>query len=208
MTGREHPPRCYPERVQAALADCNFFKVVTEPIENYIPIAQATTIRSQAWKVWIIGLAVVIFWVLLILAAPVAKVNSLTSFSPPLYNFFSYLCHQIPERSFYIEGEPFGVCARCFGVYFGIVAGFAIYPLWRRVDAFEPLSKVWLFLSLIPITIDWAVTYFGYWENNHISRFITGLILGIACATYIVPAIVEIVRNLSLRKRTFAAPES
>jgi uncharacterized membrane protein len=52
----------------------------------------------------------------------------------------------------------------------------------------------------VPISIDWSLTIFGIWENTHVSRFVTGAILGIACATYIVPALVEVVRNLSYRR--------
>jgi len=171
-----------------------------EPAENYIPQSVAAKMRGQAVRVWIAGLAVVLVWVLLIVAAPVAKANGFLSFSTPLYHFFSYICHQISERSFHVEGEPFGVCSRCFGVYFGLVAGFAIYPLWRNVAEIEPLPRFWLFLSMIPIGVDWSLTIFGIWENTHLSRFVTGLILGVACATYIVPAIVEITRNLTWRR--------
>ena len=156
--------------------------------------------RKQAIHVWIVGLAVVSVWALLIAAAPVAKANGFTSFSTPLYHFFSFICHQMSDRSFHIEGEQFGVCSRCFGVYFGIFAGFAIYPLWRKIDEIEPLPRFWLFASMIPIGIDWSLTVLGIWENTHLSRFITGLILGFACATYIVPAIVEITRNLTWKR--------
>ena len=47
---------------------------------------------------------------------------------------------------------------------------------------------------MVPIAIDWSLGAFGIWENTHLSRFITGLILGAACAIYIVPALVEIFR--------------
>ena len=147
------------------------------------------------------GFVVVAVWVLLTVAAPIAKANGFFGISSPLYNFFGYICHQISDRSFHIEGEPFAVCSRCFGVYFGLAFGFAVYPLWRNVTEIEPLPRFWLFLSLIPIAIDWSLTVLGIWENNHLSRFVTGLILGVACATYIVPAIVEITRNLTNRKR-------
>lgn len=147
-----------------------------------------------------IGLAVVFVWVSLILAAPLAKANGGVAISSPLYHFFSFICHQISDRSFYVEGEQFGVCSRCFGVYFGLLLGFAVYPLWRAVDEIEPLPRFWLFLSVIPISIDWSLTVFGIWENTHLSRLITGLILGFACATYIVPALVEITRNLTRRR--------
>ncbi len=160
--------------------------------------------RKQAYRVWFIGLTVVFIWASLIVAAPLAKAYGMASFSTPLYHFFHYICHQIPERSFHVAGEQFGVCSRCFGVYFGLFFGFAIYPLWRNIADIEPLPRFWLFLSLIPIGIDWSLTVFGIWENTHLSRFVTGLILGVACSTFIVPAIVEITRNLTHRSRPSA----
>ena len=172
-----------------------------DAIENYQPQPLLATIKRQAWKVWAIGLLVVFAWVFAIVLAPVAKVNEFTALSSPLYHFFGFICHQISARSFHVEGEPFAVCSRCFGVYFGLLFGFAIYPLWRNIEDINPLPRFWLFLSLIPISVDWSLTIFGIWENTHLSRFVTGLILGVACATYIVPAIVEITRNLTLRKQ-------
>ena len=156
--------------------------------------------RRQACKVWAIGLAVVLAWVFAILLAPIAKTNGLLSIASPIYHFFSFICHQQAERSFHIAGEPFGVCSRCFGVYFGLLLGFAIYPLWRNIGEIEPLPRVWLFLSLVPISIDWSLTMSGIWENTHLSRFVTGTILGFACATFIIPAIVEITRNLATKR--------
>ncbi len=173
---------------------------MSEPPENYIPQNIVVKMRKQAVRAWAVGLAVVLAFVLLIIAAPVAKANGLSGLSSSLYHFFSYICHQLPERTFHVAGEPFGVCSRCFGVYFGLVAGFVIYPLWRNIDEIEPLPRFWLFVSMIPIGIDWSLTVFGIWENNHFSRFVTGLILGVACATYIVPAIVEITRNMTHRR--------
>lgn len=155
---------------------------------------------TQAKRVWLIGLAVVFVWAALIIVAPLAKANSFIQISAPLYYFYGFICHQISDRSFHIFGEQFGVCSRCFGVYFGLFAGFAIYPIWRRIDEVDPIARFWLFASMIPIAIDWSLTVFGIWENNHFSRFVTGAILGIACATYIVPAIVEITRNLTWRR--------
>jgi uncharacterized membrane protein len=165
--------------------------------QSYVPLDLTTRFRRQAWKVWAIGLAVVFLWVLTIVLAPIAKAGGLLALSSPLYSFFSFICHQIPDRSFHVEGEQFAVCSRCFGVYFGLVLGIAAYPLWRGVDDTEPLPRVWLFLSLIPISVDWSLTVLGIWENTQLSRFLTGLLLGVACATFIVPSLVEITRNLS-----------
>lgn len=171
--------------------------------DQYIPLNVVSRLKRSAWKAWAMGLTLVCAWLVLILVPPAAKSVGVTSISAPLYHFFSFLCHQIPERSFYLAGEPFGVCSRCFGVYFGLALGFAIYPLWRPIAETEPLPKFWLFLSLIPITVDWSLTIFHLWENTHLSRFLTGTLLGVACATYIVPAAVEIARNMTYRRANF-----
>mgnify|MGYP005613697723 FL=1 len=105
-----------------------------EDTQKYIPIAISARFRRQAWKAWAVGLAVVAVWVFLIILAPLAKTNEVTGLSSPLYTFFRFLCHQQPERSFHVMAEQFGVCSRCFGVYFGILTGFVVYPLWRRID--------------------------------------------------------------------------
>src|SRR5690606_28160807 len=102
----------------------------------------------------------------------------------------------------HIFGHQLAVCSRCFGVYFGLLFGLLIYPVWRSMDNIEPLPRVWLFLSLIPITVDWSLTIFGIWENTHLSRFVTGSILGFACACYILPAVIEIKRNYSIAALT------
>jgi uncharacterized membrane protein len=176
-------------------------KAMTEPAESYIPSDISRHFRSQARRVWGVTLAGVFLWVFAIVLAPVAMENHWFALSSRLYTFFGYICHQIPERSLYFDGHPLAVCSRCFGVYFGLFAGLLAYPLWRKIEEVEPLARFWLFLSLVPIGIDWSLTMFGIWENTHLSRFITGLILGVVCATYIVPAVVEIRRNLSLRRR-------
>lgn len=173
---------------------------MSEPIENYIPVSLHDAMRRQAWRVWAVGLFVVFVWAFLIVLDPLAKAYGFASLGSSLDSFYHFICHRIPERSFHVAGEQFGVCTRCSGVYFGLFFGFLIYPLWRRIEEVEPLARFWLFLSMIPIGVDWSLTIFGIWENTQLSRVTTGLILGIACATYIVPAIVEIARNISYRR--------
>lgn len=168
----------------------------------YRPAAVAGRFRRQAAFAWTIGLLLVLFWVLLIVGSPIAKAYGLSEISNPLFHFFGFICHQLPDRSIHIVGEQLAVCSRCFGVYFGLLFGFAVYPLWRSIDEVEALPRFWLFLSMIPIAIDWSLTIFGIWENTQLSRFITGMILGVACATFIIPALVEITRNYAPRSLT------
>ncbi|MCA1589957.1 MAG: DUF2085 domain-containing protein [Acidobacteria bacterium] len=169
-----------------------------ESAEIYVPQDVYARLRRRAKNVWLWTLSITVIWMMAIVVAPIFTIG-------PVYSFFSHVCHQIPERSLFLGDHPFAVCSRCFGVYAGLLSGVIAYPLWRQIDETESLNKLWLFLALIPIGIDWTLGVFGVWENNHVSRVLTGAILGAACATYIVPAIFEIARNRLLKNhRKFA----
>jgi hypothetical protein len=52
-----------------------------------------------------------------------------------------------------------------------------------------------LLLAAIPLLVDFSVTFFGFWENTHTSRLLTGALLGSVTVFYVMPGIIE----LSLR---------
>ncbi len=166
-------------------------------IENYVPQISIAKMRRQAFVVWSVFAFLAAVWVFIILLAPIAEANNLKGVSEPLYKFYGFICHQVPDRSLHIADHAFAVCSRCFGVYFGLFFGFIIYPFLRRIEETEPLPRFWLFLAMIPMAIDWSLGFFEIWKNTHLSRFLTGAILGTACAVFIVPALVEIFRLLS-----------
>ena len=166
-------------------------------IETYVPQNILERKRREAFAAWGIFGFPAAFLVSAILLAPVAEAHGLTFVSHPIYKFFSYICHQMPSRSFHLEDHSFAVCSRCFGVYFGLFGGFLVYPFFRRIEEIESLPRLWLFLALIPMGIDWSLGFFEIWENTHFSRFLTGLILGVMCAIFIIPAVVELVQLLA-----------
>lgn len=171
-----------------------------EAIENYVSQTLVKQQKRQAFFAWGVVFLIALTWIALIVFAPLAKANNLASFSNPLYAFFSYVCHQIPERSFHVQEFPFAVCSRCFGFYFGFLFGLGIYPFFRSLDDIEPFPRFWLFLAIIPTGVDWSLGFFGIWENTHVSRSLTGALLGFACAFFIVPALAEISRFFVDRK--------
>lgn len=170
---------------------------MTDEIENYKSQSILKNQKKQAFTVWTIFTFLIFGLIFLILLAPLAEANNLTNISAPIYKFFSYICHQMPSRSFHLEDHSFAVCARCFGVYAGLLSGFIAYPFFRSPEELEPPRRYWLFLALIPMGVDWSLGVFGVWENMHFSRFLTGSILGIACAVFIIPALVEIAQITS-----------
>ena len=172
-----------------------------EAIENYTSQAFLLRMRKQARTVWSVSFLIVFTWVFLILLAPFAAVNNFTGVSAPIYKFFSYICHQIPARSFHYAEYALAVCSRCFGVYFGLFLGFIIYPFLRSIEENEPLPRFWLFTAMVPMAVDWLLGVFEIWENTYLSRFLTGAILGAACAVFIVPALIEVFVLLSNKRQ-------
>lgn len=142
--------------------------------------------------VWSVLVLAALGWVGLIVAAPLALASGHAFSALVIYRAFSYLCHQISERSFHVEGHPFAVCARCMGLYAGFAFGALIYPLARSLRRLETPNRWWLLVAAMPTLIDWAVGALGIWENTHLSRSVTGAFLGAVCAFYVVPGLVDV----------------
>jgi uncharacterized membrane protein len=161
--------------------------------ENYIPQSVSNHRSLLMWLIAAMGSLAVMS---LILAAPLALETGHPFWALTIYRAFSYVCHQIPERSFFIGGHPFAVCSRCTGLYAGFAAATVVYPLIRSLRQTEAPARKWLFLAAAPLAIDFAVGYFGIWENTHSSRFATGALLGAVAVFYVLPGLME----LSLRE--------
>jgi uncharacterized membrane protein len=132
-----------------------------------------------------------ILWMALVLAAPWLMAERHFLASAVIYQGFSAVCHQIPERSFYFHGHPMGVCSRCASIYAGFIIGLSLYPLLRdlREGGFPPR---WILISAaIPTVIDFTVGVLGLFANTFLSRALTGLLFGAVAAFYVTPGLVS-----------------
>lgn len=154
--------------------------------------------------VWLMTVALVLFFVSLIVAAPLAHAHGYPSSGFVLYQMFGRVCHQIPERAFYLDGHPLAVCARCTGIYFGFAVGLLVYPLVRSLNLGDTPARKWLLLAAVPALIDFALGFFGLWENTHLSRSLTGALLGAVAAFYVVPGLMDLSRMTFGRKAVYS----
>ena len=152
------------------------------------------------YLVWALAAMLVLGFVSLIVVAPVALAHGYNSSAFVLYQMFSRVCHQIPERAFYLEGHPVAVCARCTGIYFGFTASVLVYPLVRSLHRGDAPARHWLLLAAVPALLDFALGFFGIWENTHWSRALTGALLGTVAAFYVVPGLMDLSRMTFRRK--------
>jgi len=134
-----------------------------------------------------LGLYLLVF-VLAGITVLVALGGGLFSQSAPWYmqwqhKAFLQLCHQMPERSFWMGGQPMAVCSRCLGIYTAFLGGWLLLPAWSSWSVTAKIStkKMALFALLINI-FDIVGSMFGFWENTLVSRFIIGGLMGCSAA--------------------------
>jgi uncharacterized membrane protein len=95
---------------------------------------------------------------------------------PALRAQLAPFCHQIVERSFCVDGRPFGLCARCTGIYLGATAAWigigwlAKRPAWLR--AVEPPVYAAAIVSVL--------LWLGGMEVANATRALLGLGFGAA----------------------------
>lgn len=93
-----------------------------------------------------------------------------------LWNWGHRVCHQKPERSFHFGGKQFPVCARCMGIYIGVIVGLAVSFFWM-----PPLLAC--VALLLPLSVDGIAQSLTQYESSNGRRLITGLLFGYAIFT-------------------------
>jgi uncharacterized membrane protein len=160
--------------------------------------------NGRPFLMWAILLTGSLLLVGLIITAPVAGANQHSFVAASLYQAFSHLCHQQPDRSFFVVGHPLAVCARCTGVYVGIALTTLLYPLLTSLRRTDPPARKWLFIAAAPLAIDFGLGLLGIWENTHSSRFLSGALFGGAVVFYVMPALVELSLRFGMRRQSAA----
>jgi uncharacterized membrane protein len=152
--------------------------------------ARASLARSVV--AWAIITVAALLPVALIAAAPILESRGHTFLSLVIYKAFSHLCHQMPERSFFFHNHPLAVCARCSGLYAGFAIGSLTFPVFRSIYRPVTPNRVWLLLALVPTAVDFGLNLTGIVTNTHMSRVLTGALLGAVAALYVVPGFVDV----------------
>jgi len=154
-----------------------------------------------AWISWALLATVAVGIVALIVGAPLAQAYGHPQFAASVYHTFSYVCHQLPDRSFHLLGHQFGVCSRCTGIYTGFALAMLGYPLLRSLRNTDAPWRVWLILAAVPLAVDFSLGYFGVWGNTHLTRFVTGALLGSVAVFFIMPGVVQLSQMIGRRAR-------
>ena len=107
------------------------------------------------------------------------------------------VCHQIPERSFWLNGRPLPLCARCTGTFLGAFLGFAVILARRRARC-RQLPPVPVLALLALFFVLWGIdglnsylTLFAgaphLYQPHNLLRLATGLLNGLMLSNVVYP---------------------
>ena len=107
------------------------------------------------------------------------------------------ICHQIPERSFFLNGRQLPLCARCTGTFLGAVLGLVAILLLRRGRAHRlpPPAVLALLVAFIGVWgfdgLNSYLTFFPdaphLYEPRNWLRMSTGMLNGVALISFVYP---------------------
>ncbi|MBV8519097.1 MAG: DUF2085 domain-containing protein [Acidobacteria bacterium] len=100
---------------------------------------------------------------------------------------FRMLCHGIPRRCFELFGAPMPICARCTGIYIGMLGGMCAFLLLPAVR--ERFARIAAFAAVTPLAIDGLTQLAGLRESVNPLRLATGLVAGLAFGFWILTAV-------------------
>lgn len=79
------------------------------------------------------------------------------------------------------------ICARCFGIYAGLLLGLVASVSWPKVE--ERSARLLTFAAALPITLDGVTQAAGLRTSTNTLRIATGLAVAIAFALWALAAV-------------------
>lgn len=166
-------------------------------------------------------------------AAPYLMHTGQTRAGNLLYRIYGPLCHQLPERSFFLFGPRWTyslaelvqrvgpdvplrfigdtsvgfkttVCQRDVATYLAMSAAGLLFVLLRR--RLRPLPLKVFVLLCLPIAIDGFGQLLTLWDSNPFSRTATGALFGLACIWLAFPVVESSMKNLQRSLDSEARP--
>lgn len=115
----------------------------------------------------------------------------------------SVICHQLPERSFFLDGRQLPVCARCTGLYLSGAAGLAAWWAVKLLrgwppPAFAPQNTSggatarqarWamglLLIAAMPTAVSYLTGVLGVWDGSNLTRALLAVPLGVVAGAVV-----------------------
>lgn len=108
--------------------------------------------------------------------------------APWLYQWqhqaLNFACHQIPDRSFWLNGQPMAVCSRCLGIYGGFLSGWLCLPLLDYAKGITLSARKLAGVAILINVADIVGNLMGFWENTLTTRLVLGVTVGLTATLF------------------------
>jgi uncharacterized membrane protein len=113
-------------------------------------------------------------------AIPIAILSAATICTAAIANgastqwrwLFRVLCHGIPARCLDLFGTPMPICARCTGIYFGLLTGVVAFFVLPWME--ERMLRAAMYVAVLPMAIDGITQAMRLRESTNGLRIGTG----------------------------------
>jgi len=100
---------------------------------------------------------------------------------------FRLMCHGIPSRCLDLFGVPMPICARCVGIYGGLLVG--LIAFWLLPLVTERVMRTIAFIAVTPLAIDGLTQLARLRESTNPLRLATGIAAGLAFGMWVLSAV-------------------
>jgi uncharacterized membrane protein len=103
----------------------------------------------------------------------------------------SVVCHQLPDRSFFVDGRQLPVCARCTGLYLGAAMGFAGWLIVRVIRGWRPRpldprrALMLVAMAATPTIVSFTTGVIGLWDGSNVTRSVLAVPLGLTAGAVV-----------------------
>ncbi len=119
----------------------------------------------------------------------------------------SVICHQLPERSFFLDGRQLPVCARCTGLYLSGAAGLAAWLAVKLLRHWRPQTlppasaprntsggatagqarwaMALLLIAAAPTVVSYLTGVLGVWDGSNLTRAVLAVPLGVVAGAVV-----------------------
>lgn len=112
-----------------------------------------------------------------------------------LYVMGDIECHQLAERSYFLNGNQMPFCARDLGLFVGLMVGFGIATFLAI-----QVNPVLLLLGLGPMGVDGGLQLVTEYESTNPLRLATGIIAGASLALLLAVFILALGEEMPRRR--------
>lgn len=148
----------------------------------------ATRFAGEHWLLF--GNMSLLIFSTLPVVAPILGALGFGRITLAIFQAYSFTCHQMPSRSYFLFGQQMAYCERNTAIYFSMtLAGLAYAKL--RVRGLSPLPLAWYILLILPMALDGFSQLLGMRESTWLLRGITGSLFGVATVWLTFPRLQE-----------------